>query len=344
MLDRAPPSLLLYLAIGLLVRLPAVFCAHGFEFLDQQYQYVDPAWHLATGDDFLRTHEWRDGLRSWLYPAALAGVFRGLLALGVEEPLALMTGARAAHALLGLLPLAAFWLVVVRWRPVPRPWPALLFFAASGAVVFAGVQPSGPTVGAVLATVAVLLFLGPPRIATFLAGACAAFAFAVCYPDAIFGVVLAGACVAARDGRKLAWLVAGALGPFLLWGFLGQATWGRFGHSAFAYFHFNVTTGKSGRFGTEPWWYYLIVAVAPYAFLVPPCLRAGVACLRRGARVLAMPLLAAAVYVLVHSLIARKSFRFMLPAFGVLSAVLAVESEEVAAGEGALQTFTIWSF
>ena len=54
-------SLGAFLGLALLVRLPAVLWADGYEFVDQQYQYVDPAWHLATGDDWLRTWEWRAG-------------------------------------------------------------------------------------------------------------------------------------------------------------------------------------------------------------------------------------------------------------------------------------------
>ena len=107
--DGPAPSLPFYLLLGLLLRLPAVLFAHGFEFADQQYQYIDPAWHLASGDDWLVTHEWVNGLRSWVYPGMLAPVFRAFA--WIEDPLARMAVVRGAHAIASLLPLVAFWLL-----------------------------------------------------------------------------------------------------------------------------------------------------------------------------------------------------------------------------------------
>mgnify|MGYP000408648254 CR=1 FL=1 len=82
----------------------------------------------------------------------------------LEDPLARMVAARGVHAIASLLPLIAFWLLVVRWRPLERPRAALLFFAASGLLVYAGTQPSGPTFAAGLSTAAVLLFLMVPAV------------------------------------------------------------------------------------------------------------------------------------------------------------------------------------
>ncbi len=87
----APWSLAAYLGLGLLLRLPAVLCADGFDFPDQQFQYVDPAWHLATGGAWHEPWEYRDGMRSWVYPWLLSWVFRGLGALGADEPMATRT-------------------------------------------------------------------------------------------------------------------------------------------------------------------------------------------------------------------------------------------------------------
>jgi hypothetical protein len=132
----APLGLLPFLAIALLFRLPAVCFARGYEFLDQQFQYVDPAWHLATGADWYRPWEWHEGIRSILYPAALAGAFRAGRALGVPAPEALLAFARLAHALLALVPMAAVWLAITRWRSVPGQRQVLLWVASSFLVVY----------------------------------------------------------------------------------------------------------------------------------------------------------------------------------------------------------------
>jgi len=318
------PSLAWTLAVGLALRLPAVLFADGYEFKDQQFQYVDPGWHLASGDDWVRTHEWEDGLRSWVYPVVLAGVFRALDAAGLEGPLARMRAVRAVHALFGLVLLAAFWLVVVRWRPVERPRPVLLFFAASGAVVHAAVQPAGPNFAATLSATAVLLFLGRAAWAPLLSGLLLGLAFCCRFQDALFGPILLGAALWRRNVRHAVLLALGCAGPLLLQGFVDRATWGSFFASPLAYVRFNLIEGKSAQWSTRPFWFYVLAGLVPYVVLVPPFLRASWRALRRGADALALPLVAALVYIALHSAIPRKSLRFLLPSFVLLSAVLAV--------------------
>ena len=330
--DRPAPSLPLYLLFGLLVRLPAILFAHGFEFVDQQFQYIDPAWHPASGDDWLMTHEWINGLRSWVYPGMLAPVLRAFA--WIEDPLVRMAAVRGVHAVVSLLPLAAFWMLVVQWRPLPRPRSALLFFALSGLLVYAGTQPSGPTFAAGLATAAVLLFLGPAPWAPLGAGLCLGLAFCCRFQDALFGPVLFAAGLLTRRWKQSLWLALGCVPPLLLQALVDLKTWGALFHSPLAFLRFNVIEGRSAQWATRPFWYYFALGVVPYLLLVPPFLRANLDCLRRAASRLAIPLAAAAFYLLVLSLIPRKSMRFTLPAFTILSAVLAVGLFELPLREG----------
>ena len=139
-----------------------------------------------------------------------------------------MTFVRAVHAVFSLLPLIAFWFVVTRWRPIAGARAALLFFAASGAVLQTGVQPSGPTFAAGLSVAAVLFFLGPGRWPAVLSGFLIGFAFCCRFQDALFGPVLFAAGLFAREPKKSAWLALGCLGPILLQGFVDLNTWGAF--------------------------------------------------------------------------------------------------------------------
>ncbi|MEE8106374.1 MAG: hypothetical protein V3T86_12635 [Planctomycetota bacterium] len=321
---KPAPTLALYLAIGLLMRVPSVVFAEGYQFVDQQYQYVDPAWHLATGDDWLETHEWKRGMRSWVYPGMLAGVFKAANSLGFEDALWRMTLVRLVHAVFSLLPLIAFWFVVTRWRPIAGARAALFFFACSGALLHTGVQPSGPTFAAGLSVAAVLFFLGPGRWPALLSGLLLGIAFCCRFQDALFGPVLFAAGLFARQPRKCLWLALGFLGPLLLQGLVDLRTWGGFMHSPIEFFRFNVIEGGGTAWATKPFWFYAVVVVAPYVMFVPPFFKASVENLRRGARTLAIPLLAAALYILVLSFISRKSVRFLPPALGLVSAVLAV--------------------
>ncbi len=312
-----------FLLIALLLRLPAVLCADGFEFADQQFQYIEPAWHFASGDDWQPTWEWLDGIRSEVYPDLLAGIFRVLVQLGGDAPLPLMTAVRAVHAVLSLLPMAVFWLLVVRWRPVHRPRLALLLFAASGIGVQASVQPSGPTVSAVLAVTAVLAAHGPGRW-PFAAGIALGLSFCCRCQDAVFGVGIAGSYLVTRHWRGLGWFALGCVPPILLQGGLDLVTHGAFLATPFAYVRANLVDGASSKWRTQPFWYYAAYAVLPTLVLVPGLLRPALRSLHHGARVVPIAVAAAAVHLVLHSCVARKALRFATPSLWLLIAVIAI--------------------
>jgi hypothetical protein len=47
-----------YLCFALLLRMPAVFFSRGYDSLDHQYQYVDPAYHLGLGGSWYLYHDY----------------------------------------------------------------------------------------------------------------------------------------------------------------------------------------------------------------------------------------------------------------------------------------------
>ena len=309
-----------FLLVALVLRLPAVLCADGYEFLDQQFQYVDPAWHLATGQAWLPTWEWQDGIRSWVYPGFLAGLFRVLLACGLDDPLWLMRGVRGVHAVLSLLPLAMFWLCLVRWRLVEAPRLPLLLFAGSGLLVALGVQPSGLAWGGTLAIAAVLAFHGPGRW-PLLAGLLLGFGFCGRFQDALYGPALVAVAVFQRRWRAIGWLGLGCLPGLVLQGYSDLVAWGRFFHSPLAYLAANGD-GGAAKWGREPWWFYA-ACVAPIVLLVPPFLGEAWRRLRLGAGLLPGAAVAAGLHLFAHSLIERKALRFEYASLALLVAVVA---------------------
>lgn len=313
--------LAVYLGMGLLLRLPAVLCADGYEFVDQQYQYVDPAWHLATGQAWSPTWEWNSGMRSWVYPGFLSGVFRAVLWLGVEEPLWCMRAVRAVHAVLSLLPLWMFWLCLARWRPVAEPRLPLLLFAGSGLLVTLGVQPSGLTWGGTLAVAAVLAFHGP-RWFPWLAGLLLGLAFCGRVQDALFGPALFAVGLVQRRWAALAGLVLGCAPGLVLQGLVDLWTYGRFFSSPIAYYVCNVELGAAAKWSQQPWWFYAVLGVLPATLLVPPWLGVARRTLHSGAAVLPAALAAAALHLVVHSCLGRKAIRFEYSSLALLLAVV----------------------
>ncbi|MCC6672723.1 MAG: hypothetical protein IT458_16785 [Planctomycetes bacterium] len=314
---ETPLSLPAFLGVALLLRLPAVAWARGYEFLDQQFQYVDPAWHLATGAAWHRTWEWIDGVRSLVHPGALAGVFVLGRSLGIAAPEPLLGFARLAHALLGLVPMAALWLVVTRWRPVAGQRQVLLWVASWFLVVYAAVQPNAPFAAASLSVASVLFFLGPGRLWPFVAGLCLGLAFCGRAQDAVFGPVLVVAGALQRRWAASALLVLGCVPGVLGQGLLDLEVHGRFLHTAWRYVELNLVYGAASRWPAAAPLAYAGIVAGLFLMVFPSAWR----WFARGARALPLPLAVAVAYLLIHSLIARKQFRFVVPALVLLGIV-----------------------
>ena len=310
-----------YLAIALLLRLPAVWFADGYDFVDQQYQYVDPAWHLATGQAWHVPWEWIDRVRGEAYPWLLAGLFRVVGCFGIDEPIAMLRGVRGLLAVFSLLPVSLFWLVVRRWRPMAAPRLPLLLFAGSGLLI-SGVQPNAPAMGALLATTAALALVGPSRFVG-LAGLCLGLAFCCRFQDALFGPGMLAVLLWQRRWRD-ALLFAAACAPGIgLQGALDLAAGDTFLGTAWRYVSTNLG-GAAEKWRTQPFWFYLLAGVVPVAALVPSCLRVAWSRLVAGAGTLPAAAASAAVHLIVHSCVARKALRFEMGAFAMLLAVVAV--------------------
>jgi hypothetical protein len=299
------------------VRLPAVFFSRGYDFLDHQFQYVDPAYHLGLGGSWWIPHDYVQGLRSWVYPGFLALILRGIAALGIEDPLWMMTATRFVHAFLSLLPLAALWMLLVRWNPLESPRPLLLFAALNPVLVYCGVQPAAPMFAAGLAVTSVLLFHGPGRAWPFLSGIVLGLSFACRFQDAFFGPVLLLAGLSSRRFGAAAWMSLGAALTVTFQGLVDLYTWGSFLHSPFRYVAWNVLEAAAMRYGIEPFWFYLPFLVAVLV-LVPPFWRSGLTALVHGSRRFPVLLVASFFYLFLHSLVVHKALRFVLPAMVLL--------------------------
>jgi hypothetical protein len=299
--------------VAFLLRLPAIVFSRGYDFLDHQFQYVDPAYHLAFDGSWYRYHDYVQGLRSWIYPGILAGVFKAVAWVGIHEPRAMMTATRFVHGVISLAPLAALWCLVVRWKGWRGQRPLLLFVAANALVVYSGVQPTGPTFAVGLILTAVFLFHGPGRTWPFVSGLLLGLSFACRFQDAFYGpILLAAGLLRKRWAASIAFSIGAAV-TVMLQGLVDLWAWGGFLHSPFRYVSWNIFEGAAKSYGQQPFWYYAAF-LCGVLILVPPFLKSGWGALIEGGR--RLPLLAAAAifYIFLHNLVTRKSFRFVLAA------------------------------
>jgi phosphatidylinositol glycan class B len=118
-----PISLAAILALAMLIRLAVIFALPGLNHPDENYQLFEQAHRLAFGYG-VKPWEFSDGLRSWVVPAILAGVF------AVFEPLlggpeGYIHAAQIVLAGASLAPVAAVYAMGRRISPTHDRRPSL---------------------------------------------------------------------------------------------------------------------------------------------------------------------------------------------------------------------------
>jgi hypothetical protein len=142
-------------------------------------------------------------------------------------------------------------------------------------------------------------------------------AFVIRYPSAVFGVPLAASLLGARRWRSLAGFAVGVGAVLLGLGVLDWLTWGTPWHSAWRYFHFNISSGSSAsQFGRQPGWWYAPIFAGMAPLLLLWHFARGLA--RRDVLVGAF-----AFYLGVVSALGHKEARFLVPLLPLFIAIAA---------------------
>lgn len=293
----------------------------GFHHPDAIYQYLEPAHRMLTGEGVV-TWEWRTGIRSWMLPALLA------IPLGIGEtidpdgmlPMILPRLATAA-ASLGII--WAAWDIGRRHSAttgllagfVAATWFEMVFFAAETLAEPIAVAAFLPAAAWLTARDA-----GPRRIAA----AGALFAFAALarphYAPAAAVLVLVEWRRDLFDWRRWTALLAGAVAVAAL----SAAIDGARGLVPFAWilgnFEQNIVHNVSARYGTFPALSYVAWFMEVWSWWMVPA----VIGIRYGWRQAPGLLAAAAVTLVIHSLIPHKEYRFIFLGFTVLAILAAL--------------------
>jgi phosphatidylinositol glycan class B len=297
----------------------------GFHHPDAIYQYLEPAHRLLTGEGVI-TWEWRVGMRSWLLPALLA------VPLGIGEafdpngalPMILPRLATAA-ASLGIV--WAAWDIGRRHSAttgllagfVAATWFEIVFFAAETLA-----EPLG--VAAVIPAAALVTAPTFTNRRIVLAGALLGFA-ALARPHyapagaAMLLVSWWSSLAPSRfDLRRWGLLVGGALIIAAASAIVDASR----GLIPFAWilenFQQNIVHNASARYGTFPLLSYVAWFMEVWHWWLVPAIVG----LRFGWRQAPGLLAAAAVTLVLHSLIPHKEYRFVLLAFAAITLIAAL--------------------
>lgn len=315
----------LLILLALLARIPAVLFSSGYEFFDEQFQYVDPAWHLADGGPFFETEDWQLGIRSWVYPSLLSVLFKLALSIGVETPEGQLIITRAVLAVFSLVALIGFHGLLVNKLRYDKANLVLIALAINPILIYQSVHPNGPAFSCVLVLFALSSFLHGGTLRSTLAGIALGLGFCCRPQDGLYLLPLILAGIYQRRHRELGWFLAGAALMILIQGLVDLHTYGSFLRSPLEYVRYNLENNRNAEWGEEPWFYYLVALL-----IVTPLAPVGLRWLWRGAGIL--PWIAGSAFfsIFVHQLITHKSARFVTPALVIVSLLWVIGAMEEA--------------
>lgn len=315
--------LLIFLVLAFLLRVtpaPSANLAHP----DEIFQTQEPAHRLAYGYGVV-TWEWREGIRSWVFPAFLACVMRATSWMG-EESSGYLLGIRL---MLSLISLSAVWFAF-SWAKRASGTPAAFIAAGCCATWYQLVDFGGRALTEVVAAHLLLpgLYLGvygdriPERERLILAGAFCGLALSLriqLMPAVAFALL--GFCGTRWQNRILP-VGAGLAVPIVVFGIVDWFTWSYPFHSFIRYFWLNAIEGRSKAYGVEPWNWYLLILVETLGPMLVFALVGVRRCLFLGG---------VALTILVsHSVIGHKEVRFVYPMIPILLTLAAIGIADIA--------------
>ena len=240
---------------GLVIRMLMPWYGHGFRHMDEHWQVIEPANHLIHGAWSITT-EWREGLRSWIYPWLISNPMRLAEALGCTDPLNVISFTRMIHGAVAALAIPLVYMSVDKLTARRSKTSALLaawMVALWPFSIYCGFHTQGEMTGAlfVLLGACAPVLIRKESTAYLVSG----FAFGIALLLKIdlavaglgFGIwqVFSG-----RGGIKRSlWLVAGVLPVVALVGYVDYITWGSWFHSMLGDARANLIEGVGDQWG-----------------------------------------------------------------------------------------------
>lgn len=295
-------------SFAFVLRVGLAWCSPNIFFPDEIFQTLEPAHRLVFGYGVI-TWEWGLGMRSWVFPAFLAGVMRTTAWMGPGSAGYLL----GITIFLSLISLTTVWFGYA-WAKRASGTPAAVLAALACSFYFGLVYFAPKALYEVVAAHVMLpgLYLGVygqklgERKRLFLAGllcglaACLriqllpALAFALayfCYP---------------QWRKRVPPVIAGLSVPVLLFGIVDWITWSYPWQSFIRSYTANLVQGLGKELSShQPWYWYLLVLLA----LIGPA----VLFLFHGSRRSLFLAIFCAIVVVSYSVIPHKEVRYIYP-------------------------------
>ncbi len=320
-----PTTLAVLLAANLALTLAAALSSDSVFQIDEYFQVIEFASHkLGITPGEALPWEFAARMRPWTQPGFYYALARGAMAAGVDDPFVLARVFRVASGLVAWSALATLVFAVRSWFP-RRPWRSamvasltLAYYAPYLAARTSSESASSSFLVLGLALLAVVHEAdGGVRARSSLrflaAGVALGLSFECRYQAAlaIAGMVLWLVLHGPDRGRRVALVVLGLLAPIALAFLIDAWGYGVFEFVPWTYLRINVLEGKAAVFGTLPFYAYagmFLLTFPPFGAMI--LLGMLVFWWRFPRHLLTWLTLP---FVVGHSLIGHKEFRFMFP-------------------------------
>jgi hypothetical protein len=310
------------LAAGTVLRLWLALGDDGVYWPDEIMQSLEQAHRLVFGYGLV-PWEFVQGVRSWTFPGLLGGLIQAGAVVGLDEPRQYLTLVRLALvAVAAATGVGVWWLARAHGASPLAAAAGVSLFALGAPMIYFAPRALTETVSAAPVVAGLALALRPAagHRSVVAGSALLGLATALRLHNGIFCVALL-AVLLARGRRGAAARAVAALATLAAaYALLDWATWGGPLHSVAGYVRFNVVEGRASDWGTHPLHYYaetLHSSMGPAAVVLGGL--AALAVVRAPGLVLA-----AAAYLLGHSLVPHKELRFVVPVLPVLAALAGV--------------------
>jgi GPI mannosyltransferase 3 len=317
--SRVALLLVAILVLAFVLRVGAAVVFPNMEVSDETFATREAAHRLAYGYGLINP-DWREGLRSWAFPAFLAGVMRATDWMGAGSSGYLL----GIMIVLSLISLTTVWFSFI-WAYRTSGVIAAVVAAGTSAIWYELVYYGPKAFYEVVAAHVLLpgLYLGafgesiPERKRLFISGLLCGLAIAL-RPPLAPAVLFAAVALSLKNPRvRLPAVAAGILAPVVVFGIVDAFTWSYPFHSFISFFRVNVINGaqSTGVKASSQWivesgwyrpWYWFLPVLAKR---LGPMVLIALIGVRRS------PFLGwvALLILLTHSIVGHKEFRFIYP-------------------------------
>ncbi len=286
----------------------------GIFWPDEIFQSLEQAHRVVFGYGFI-PWEFQQGARSWLFPGVFVLLWKLAAGAGVHSSIALVVLAKLFMVALAVVGIYATIRIAQHLGGATAGALAGVLAAAFPASLIYGHRCMTEMASGPVLALAVWLWLRGSRRPMFLAGLLSGVAVFLRYQNGLVAIGLLIALLASVRRREAIFFVAGAASGFLGGAILDLITWGGPLHSLHAYLAYNRAT--SSAYGVSPWSYYLETAWSSTGISLLILATGLLAAWRRSRALVAIVI----AFVVVHSLVPHKEYRFLMPVVPVALAL-----------------------